>query len=89
MIRTHAPDAALATKLAYVVTGDAQVDAASKAGLAGLTQALASRTALEPGDPVGIDLARDELSFYPLLYVPISARQQPVGDAASASSTPS
>ena len=65
--------AALVTRLAYVVTGDAQIDATSKAGLVGLTQVLASRTALEPGEPIGVDLARDELAFYPLLYWPIVA----------------
>ncbi len=43
------------TRLAYVVTGDAQTDATSKAGLVGLTQVLASRTALEPGEPIGVD----------------------------------
>lgn len=59
---------ALVTRLAYVITGDAQADAATKAGLQGLTQVLASRTALDPGEPVGVDLARDELAFYPLLY---------------------
>lgn len=82
VVRRNAPEAALVTKLAYVMTGDQAIDTASKAGLAGLTQALASRTALEPGDPVGIDLARDELAFYPLLYVPISSRQQQPDDAA-------
>ncbi|HEY8384137.1 MAG TPA: DUF4159 domain-containing protein [Microvirga sp.] len=71
-------DAALATRLAFVITGDAQVDATSKAGLTGLTQILASRTALEPGDPVGVDPARDELAFYPVLYWPVVAgRPQP------------
>jgi hypothetical protein len=66
-------EAALVTRLAYVVTGDAQVDATSKAGLTGLTHVLASRTALEPGEPVGIDPSRDELAFFPLLYWPIVA----------------
>jgi hypothetical protein len=71
-------EAALVTRLAYVVTGDAQVDATSKAGLTGLTHVLANRTALEPGDPIGIDPARDELAFYPVLYWPIVAsRPQP------------
>src|SRR5829696_2061955 len=74
--------AAQATRLAYVVTGDAQVDATSKAGLTGLTQMLASRTALEPGEPVGIDLARDELAFYPLLYWPVVAGRPLPSDAA-------
>ena len=53
----NVPQAALETKLAYVVTGDADVDAISKAGLAGLTLFLAQRTALEPGDPIGLDIA--------------------------------
>jgi hypothetical protein len=46
----------------------------SKAGLDGLTLFLAQRTALEAGDPIGIDLARDELAFFPLIYWPVSAR---------------
>jgi Domain of unknown function (DUF4159)/Aerotolerance regulator N-terminal len=65
------PQSALETKLAYVVTGNADVDAISKAGLAGLTLFLAQRTALEPGDPIGLDIARDELAFYPLIYWPV------------------
>jgi Domain of unknown function (DUF4159)/Aerotolerance regulator N-terminal len=67
----NVPQSALETKLAYVVTGNADVDAISKAGLAGLTLFLAQRTALEPGDPIGLDIARDELAFYPLIYWPV------------------
>jgi hypothetical protein len=63
--------ATLETKLAYVVTGDADTDAISKAGLSGLTMFLAQRTALEAGEPVGLDIARDELSFFPLIYWPV------------------
>jgi hypothetical protein len=59
------------THLAYIVTGDAEVDNVSKQGLQGLTLFLAQRTALETGDPVGLDPARDELSFFPLIYWPI------------------
>jgi hypothetical protein len=59
------------TRLAYVVTGHSDVDSIVKAGMAGLTLFLAQRTALEAGDPVGIDPARDELSFFPLIYWPI------------------
>ena len=61
------------THLAYVVTGDADVDAVSKAGLQGLTMYLAQRTALEAGEPIGLDPARDELAFFPLIYWPVSA----------------
>jgi hypothetical protein len=64
--------ATLQTHLAYVVTGDASVDEVSKSGLQGLTLFLAQRTALEAGDPIGLDLARDELAFFPLIYWPVS-----------------
>jgi hypothetical protein len=63
----------LETRIAYVITGDAEVDRISKAGLQGLTLFLAQRTALEPGEPIGLDPARDELAFYPLIYWPIVA----------------
>ena len=61
----------LETRLAYVITGDAEADRVSKAGLQGLTLFLAQRTALEAGEPIGLDPARDELAFYPLIYWPI------------------
>jgi Domain of unknown function (DUF4159)/Aerotolerance regulator N-terminal len=60
------------THLAYVITGDPEIDNVSRAGLAGLTLFLAQRTALEAGDPIGLDLARDELAFFPLIYWPIA-----------------
>jgi hypothetical protein len=59
------------TRLAYVVTGNADVDSIVKAGLTGLTLFLAQRTALEAGDPVGVDPAHDELAFFPLIYWPV------------------
>ncbi len=62
----------LRTRLAYVITGDAQLDNLSKKGLTGLTSFIASRTSLEPGEPVGVDISKDELAFYPLLYWPIT-----------------
>ncbi|MBS0534389.1 MAG: DUF4159 domain-containing protein, partial [Proteobacteria bacterium] len=60
------------THLAYIITGDAETDAISRAGLNGLSLFLAQRTALEPGEPVGLDPARDELAFFPLIYWPVS-----------------
>jgi hypothetical protein len=63
----------LETRLGYVVTGDAEVDQISRSGLQGLTLFLAQRTALEAGEPIGLDPGRDELAFYPLIYWPIVA----------------
>ena len=82
----HATEMALAatskTQLAYVVTGNSEIDSISKAGLSGLSIYLANRTALEPGDPAAIDIANDELAFYALLYWPIDP-DQPTPSAAT------
>ncbi|MCV3764854.1 DUF4159 domain-containing protein [Rhizobium sp. TRM95796] len=61
------------THLAYVITGEAEVDRISERGLAGLSDFLYYRTTLEPGDPVGVDIAKDELSVFPILYWPVDA----------------
>ena len=66
---------ALGVRLAYVATGDASVDDVSRQGLAALSRAIAERTSLAPGDVIGVDPARDDLAFYPLLYWPIVASQ--------------
>ncbi len=61
------------THLAYVVTGEDEVDRISERGLSGLTDYIFYRTTLEPGEAVGVDIAKDELSLFPILYWPVSA----------------
>ncbi|OYX88518.1 MAG: LytTR family transcriptional regulator [Azorhizobium sp. 35-67-5] len=68
---SFALDATTQTRLGYVVTGNAEADEVSRAGLGGLATFLGQRTALQAGEPMGVDIARDELSFFPLLYWPI------------------
>jgi hypothetical protein len=68
--------AALNTRLAYVITGVADVDAMSKAGLTGLGLWLKARTSYEPEAPMGVDLAKDDLSFFPLIYWPMDPREK-------------
>jgi hypothetical protein len=77
-------DAITTTRIAYVVTGDSSVDSISRAGLTGLTRFITEKTALEPGAPVGVDIAQDELAFYPLIYWPIDASAQMPSPAAIA-----
>ncbi len=76
--------ASLKTHLAFVVTGDAAIDATSAEGLKGLSAVLSARTAVEPGVPLGVDLERDELAFFPLLYWPIDPNQSRLSAAAEA-----
>ncbi|WP_264211592.1 DUF4159 domain-containing protein [Leisingera thetidis] len=68
--------------LAHVLTGDPEVDRIAGAGLRGLSDTLFFRTSVEPANPAGIDLERDELAFYPLLYWPVT-RDQPLPSSAA------
>jgi len=86
-----APDAARAQnandptqtlRLAYVRTGDARTDRISEQGLEALSHVLTQRTSVEPGPPIGVDPARDNLSTYPFLYWPAPSSPQHLSDAA-------
>jgi hypothetical protein len=61
--------------LAHVLTGNAEVDETAFAGLRGLGDQLWLRTSIEPEAPMGVDLEKDELLFYPFLYWPITPDQ--------------
>jgi len=76
--------AALDTRLAYVKTGLSDLDNVSQAGLTGLGIWLKLRTAYEPQEPMGVDLERDDLSFYPLLYWPMDPREHSLSPKALA-----
>ncbi|MDP6882674.1 MAG: DUF4159 domain-containing protein, partial [Rhodospirillales bacterium] len=65
--------ASLKTRLAYVITNNAEVDEISRAGLKGLSTIVNRRTAAELADPIGIIAESDELSLFPLLYWPLTA----------------
>ena len=77
-------DAVLETRLAYVTTGRKSVDDISFAGLSGLTDVLLARTSIEPAPPMGIDIERDEIVFFPLLYWPVLADAKPPSEQAIA-----
>jgi hypothetical protein len=62
-------------RLAYVRTGNQEVDAVSRAGLLGLTTTLNRRTAVETADPLPVDTEKDDLIFFPLLYWPVVSTQ--------------
>ncbi|MHA1518296.1 MAG: DUF4159 domain-containing protein, partial [Alphaproteobacteria bacterium] len=72
--------ASLKTRLAFVLTGDANIDRTSQEGLGGLSKVLRARTALEPGVPMGVDIETDELSFFPVVYWPVREDAEPLSD---------
>jgi hypothetical protein len=78
----NANDPTQTLRLAYVRTGDSRVDRASEQGLRTLSDVLTQRTSVEPGPPVGVDLARDDLSAYPFIYWPAPPSPRQLPDAA-------
>jgi hypothetical protein len=73
MPESRAIAAASNVVLAYIPSGDPQLDAVSEAGLRGLGQVLSRRTTVEPSAPMAIDLETDDLALFTLLYWPVSA----------------
>ncbi|QDO98094.1 DUF4159 domain-containing protein [Ferrovibrio terrae] len=74
--------ASLDLRLAYVVTGQADIDQMSRAGLYGLTEVLYRRTSIEAAEPIGVNLEADDISLVPFLYWPITPQQPQLSDAA-------
>lgn len=68
--------------LAHVITGNTQADDIALAGLSGLSNTLFFRTSVEPEPPQSVDLERDEIAFYPLLYWPVTPDQSTPSEAA-------
>ncbi|MBL6454278.1 DUF4159 domain-containing protein [Belnapia sp. T6] len=79
------PAPALATRLAYVATGDAAIDDVQRMGLVGLSDFINRRSAAALADPAAVNPGSDDLSFFPLLYWVITAEApQPDAQAVAA-----
>lgn len=74
---TQVPGAALETRLAYVITGHDEIDTVSRQGLQGLSDYANARTSAMLGHPDGVRPGQDDLSYYPLLYWPITPDAAP------------
>lgn len=74
-------DATSKVTLAYVLSGDRETDDTSRAGLKGLGRVLQTRTAVEPGEPAAVDITKDEIAFYPVLYWPVLKTAKALPDA--------
>lgn len=72
-VTNRVPAAALETRLGYIVSGHDDVDEASRQGLQGLSDFVNARTSAVMGHPDAVHPGTDDLSYYPLLYWPITA----------------
>jgi hypothetical protein len=79
-----AREAAANLRFAYVKTGDRRLDEVTRAGLFGLSYQLGQRTSVEPEEPHGVDLARDSLELYPMIYYAVPRDARPLAPAAVA-----
>lgn len=75
-------EATTGLSFAYVITGESRVDDVARRGLVGLGDVLRARTSIEPDAPIGVDIEKDELAFFPFLYWSVSA-SQPLPSAAA------
>lgn len=76
--------AALEMRLAYIETGDARTDRATKAGLEGLSLVLFRRSSVEPAAPHAVNLETDALDVYPALFLSLPENPEPFSEAAVA-----
>lgn len=79
-----AMQATLDTRLAYVLTGNARMDDVSRTGLYGLSDYIRRKTSLEPEAPVGVDIEKDEIVLFPLLYWPVHRDAQALSKVGAA-----
>ena len=75
MDEARAIQAASNVVFAHVPTGDAEVDRVAYAGLKGLSDIVARRTTVEPSAPMTLDLERDDLALFSLIYWPVTEAQ--------------
>lgn len=79
---TRQAEAALTMRFGFVETGDVALDQRTRAGLRGLSMILNTRTSVEPGEPHGLDLERDALELYPLIYFNVPDTAAPLSATA-------
>ncbi len=62
--------------LAYINTGDRTLDALAQKGLESLSNALKTRTSIEPAGVTGLNPETDNLAFFPLIYWAVNANHK-------------
>ena len=75
-------DAALKMRLAYVETGDSRLNDTLRMGLQGLSTVLYRRSSVEPDQPHAIDPETDALDVYPMIFIGIPDRPEPLSELA-------
>ncbi len=72
----EAKDLASGLYLAYIETGDQDADRTSYDGLTGLSEVISQRTTAKVKGVVALNPDTDNLAYYPVIYWPMTERQQ-------------
>jgi len=67
------PPAALEARLAYIRSGHDDIDSVAREGLQGLSDYVNARTSAALGHPDAVTPGVDDLSYYPMLYWPVTS----------------
>lgn len=83
-VSAHAQDIELASELhlAYIKTADSTINSLAERGLNKLAATLRQRTSVEPVGSIGVDIEKDDLAFFPILYWPIPRVSENFSDTA-------
>jgi hypothetical protein len=65
----------------FVRSGDPNTDRVTEQGLRGLNAFLLAKTAVDPGEPMGVNIVTDEVAFFPILYWPVLPNAQTLPEA--------
>ncbi len=85
-VRSTTPSDAIkystALHLAYVPSSSPQINEDVRKGMAALKDTLKRKTAVDPAGIVALDIERDELTFFPFIYWPVTQDAQKLSDKA-------
>lgn len=68
------------TKLAYVQTGIKQIDDINYKGLKEISSFISSKTSAILGNPIGLNLEKDEIDYFPIIYISLIKNTKKLND---------
>lgn len=68
------------TKLAYIQTGVEEIDRINYEGLREISSYISSKTSAILGSPIGLDLEKDEIDYFPIIYISLIKNAKNLND---------
>ena len=68
------------TKLAYIQTGVEEIDDINYKGLSEISSYISSKTSAILGNPIGLNLEKDEIDYFPIIYISLINNAKKLND---------